>query len=67
MAEGQAACTATITGLDERGTIRCALSAGQHDDPEYDPEYGAYHQAPSRYAGGRTLWLDTATGATPAA
>lgn len=62
-ADGQAVCTATITGLDKRDTIHCTLHAGPHDDPQY----GAYHQAPSHYPGGLTLWLDTATGATPAA
>jgi hypothetical protein len=56
-------CTATISGLDERDTIRCTLPAGPHDDSQL----GAYHQAPARWPGGLTLWLDTAIGATPAA
>jgi hypothetical protein len=61
-AEERAVCTASITGIDGRGTIRCTLPAGPHDDPDC----GAFHQAPAEYAGGLTLWLDTATGATPA-
>lgn len=54
-------CQATITGLDERGTIHCTLPTGTHNHPTY----GDYHQAPAAYPGGLTLWADTSTGATP--
>jgi hypothetical protein len=63
MAADRPQCPATISGLDERGTIRCTLPPGPHADPQL----GAFHQAPSRWPGGLTLWLDTATGAIPAA
>jgi hypothetical protein len=53
-------CTATWDAPG-RGIVRCTLEPGPHDDPEL----GAYHQAPSEYPGGLTLWLDTSTGATP--
>ncbi|MFF9624257.1 hypothetical protein [Streptomyces griseosporeus] len=53
-------CTATWD-VPGRGLVRCTLPAGPHDDPQL----GAYHQAPSEFPGGLTLWHDRATGATP--
>jgi hypothetical protein len=54
-------CTATWN-VPGRGVVRCTLPAGPHNDPQL----GAYHQAPSEYEGGLTLWHDRAIGATPA-
>ncbi|MGW5429978.1 hypothetical protein ACWET9_22610 [Streptomyces sp. NPDC004059] len=54
-------CTATWD-VPGRGSVRCTLPAGPHDDPQL----GAYHQAPAQYPGGLTLWHDRAAGATPA-
>ncbi|GAB2718262.1 hypothetical protein GCM10027072_08870 [Streptomyces bullii] len=62
MAAAPPQCTATLN-VEGRRLVRCTLPPGPHDDPQL----GAYHQAPSEYPGGLTLWLDTATGATPAA
>jgi hypothetical protein len=61
MATARPQSTATWN-LPGRGVVHCILPAGPHEDPEL----GAYHQAPSQWPGGLTLWRDRAVGATPA-
>jgi hypothetical protein len=55
-------CTATLDNEHSGGTLPCVLRAGHRKG---NGEYGEWHVSARREPVGRTIWNDTADGATP--